>query len=124
MFTLAEAIIKKPLNGGACVRNADMYVSVAGPASLVAQTAKKLPAMWENQFDPWVGKIPGEGNGTPLQYSCLENPMDRGAKSWMQLKDFHISSPGEPESLTAALSRKPSCTGCAPNLLWGRQLSP
>ena len=30
-------------------------------------------------FDPWVGKIPGEGNGNPLQYSCLENPMDKGA---------------------------------------------
>ena len=25
------------------------------------------------------GKSPGEGNGNPLQYSCLENPMDRGA---------------------------------------------
>ena len=30
-------------------------------------------------FNPWVGKTPGEGNGNPLQYSCLENPMDRGA---------------------------------------------
>ena len=39
----------------------------------------------------------GEGNGTPLQYSCLENPMDRGAwyaavhgvaKSRTQLSDF------------------------------------
>ena len=38
----------------------------------------------------------GEGNGKPLQYSCLENPMDRGAwettpsmgsQSWMQLSD-------------------------------------
>ena len=29
-------------------------------------------------FDLWVGQIPGEGNGSPLQYSCLENPMDRG----------------------------------------------
>ena len=27
----------------------------------------------------WVRKSPGEGNGNPLQYSCLENPMDRGA---------------------------------------------
>ena len=27
-------------------------------------------------FDPWVGKTPGEGNGNPFQYSCLENPMD------------------------------------------------
>ena len=39
----------------------------------------------------------GEGNGIPLQYSCLENPMDRGArwaavhgvtKSWTRLSDF------------------------------------
>ena len=28
---------------------------------------------------PGVGRAPGEGNGNPLQYSCLENPMDRGA---------------------------------------------
>ena len=31
------------------------------------------------RFDPWVGKIPREGNGNPLKYSCLENPPDRGA---------------------------------------------
>ena len=28
---------------------------------------------------PGSGRFPGEGNGYPLQYSCLENPMDRGA---------------------------------------------
>ena len=28
---------------------------------------------------PGSGGPPGEGNGNPLQYSCLENPMDRGA---------------------------------------------
>ena len=28
---------------------------------------------------PWVGKSRAEGNGNPLQYSCLENPIDRGA---------------------------------------------
>ena len=28
---------------------------------------------------PGLGRSSGEGNGTPLQYSCLENPMDRGA---------------------------------------------
>ena len=32
--------------------------------------------MW---FNPWVGKIHGEGNGNPLQYVCLGDPMDRGA---------------------------------------------
>jgi len=28
---------------------------------------------------PQLGRSPGEGNGNPLQYPCLENPMDRGA---------------------------------------------
>ena len=40
---------------------------------------------------PWLGRSPGEGNGNPLQYSCLKNPMDRGAwqghKSQTQLSD-------------------------------------
>ena len=27
---------------------------------------------------PGLGRSPGEGNGNPLQYSCLDNPMDRG----------------------------------------------
>ena len=34
--------------------------------------------MW-HVFNPWVGKIPWRRDGNPLQYSCLENPMDRGA---------------------------------------------
>ena len=38
-----------------------------------------MPAMWETGFNPWVGKTPREENGYPLQYSCLENSMDRGA---------------------------------------------
>ena len=42
-------------------------------ASLVAQTVKNLPAMWETGFNPWVGKNPG-GHDNPLQDSCLENP--------------------------------------------------
>ena len=29
---------------------------------------------------PGLERCPGEGNGNPLQYSCLENPMDRGAQ--------------------------------------------
>jgi len=41
---------------------------------------KNLPA---NAGDagsiPGLGKSPGEGNGNPLQYSCLKNPMDRAA---------------------------------------------
>ena len=45
---------------------------------------------------PGLGRSPGEGNGSPLEYSCLENSMDRGAwqdtvhgvtKSWTRLGD-------------------------------------
>ena len=38
---------------------------------------KNLPTMQEMPGD--VRWIPGRGHGNPLQYSCLENPMDRGA---------------------------------------------
>ena len=49
-------------------------------ASLVAQTVKKLPVMWEALVQsPGSGRSPGGGHGNPLQYSCLENPKDRGA---------------------------------------------
>ena len=48
-------------------------------SSLVAQTVK---ASAYNAGDPGLipglGRSPGEKNGNPLQYSCLENPMDRG----------------------------------------------
>ena len=44
---------------------------------LVAQMVKNLPAMWVQSLG-WEDS-PGEGNGDPLQYSCLENPIDRGA---------------------------------------------
>ena len=46
---------------------------------------------------PGLGRSPGEGNGNPLQYSCLENPMGGGAwwatvhgvaKSWTRQSDF------------------------------------
>ena len=61
-----------------------MTGSVRSPregTSLVAQIVKRLPTMWETQVR-FLGQedSPGEGNGNPLQYSCLENPMDRG--SW------------------------------------------
>ena len=52
---------------------------------MVAQLVKNLPAVQETLcFNLWVsisgsGRSPGEGNGNTFQYSCLENPMDRGA---------------------------------------------
>ena len=47
-------------------------------ASLVAQPVKNLPAMPQTREDG-LGRSPGEGNGNPLRYSCLENSMDKGA---------------------------------------------
>ena len=41
---------------------------------------KNLPAIQETQVQSLkLERSPGEGNGNPLQYSCLENPKDRGA---------------------------------------------
>ena len=59
--------------------------------------AKSLPAVQETQVCglDWEHP-PGDGNGNPLQYSCLESSMDRGAwqaivhgvaKSWTRLSD-------------------------------------
>ena len=44
-------------------------------ASLLARTVKSLPA-GDRGLIPGSGKSPGEQNGNPLQYSCLENPID------------------------------------------------
>ena len=67
-------------------------------ASLVAQAVKRLPAMRETRVR-FLGQedSPGDGNGNPLQYPCLENLMARGAwratvhevtKSRTQLSDY------------------------------------
>ena len=61
---------------------------------------KNLPAIAGDARDsgwiPGYGRSPGEGNGNPLRYSCLENPKDRGvwqatvhgiAKSWTRPSD-------------------------------------
>ena len=49
----------------------------------VAQLVKNLPAIAGDTRDsgsiPGSGRSPGEGNGNLLQFSCLGNPMDRGA---------------------------------------------
>ena len=59
------------------------------PANAIAGDVRDMPLI------PGLGRFSQEGNGNPLQYSCLENPMDRGAwkatvhgvtKSWTQLK--------------------------------------
>ena len=63
---------------------------------------------------PGSGRSPGEGNGNPLQYSCLENPMDGGAwwatahgvaKSRTRLSDFTHSRYGETLTRFSAVER-------------------
>ena len=52
-------------------------------ASQVVQVVQNLPANAGDLGDvgsiPELGRSPGGGHGNPLQYSCLENPMDREA---------------------------------------------
>ena len=75
-----------------------MVPSLTDLTSLVAQRVK---AFAYNSGDPGLipglGRFSGEGNGNPVQYSCLENPMDGGAwqatvhgfaKSQIPLSDF------------------------------------
>ena len=83
---------------------------------------KRLPTMWETQVRSLgQGRSPGEGNGNPLQYSCLENPMDRGAwwatihgvtKSRTRLSDFCVcrwrGAPGIPQAPVSAWHWVPS----------------
>ena len=48
--------------------------------TLTAQSVKNLPySVGDLGLIPGSGRSDREGNGYPLQYSCLENPMDRGA---------------------------------------------
>ena len=48
-------------------------------ASLVAQIKESACNVGDVGLIPGLGRFPGGGHGNPLQYSCLENPTDRGA---------------------------------------------
>ena len=80
--------------------NAQMYVYIYTGIDFPGSSDGKESAY--NAGDPGsvsgLGKSPEEGNGNPLQYSCLENSMDRGAwwatvhgvaKSQTRLRNFH-----------------------------------
>ena len=51
------------------------YIRVAGGSDSKASTSN----VRDPGLIPGLGRSPGEGNGNPLQYSCLENSMDGGA---------------------------------------------
>ena len=61
-----------------CLSNISLYIGVTGfPGGSLVQN---LPIhAGDMDLIPGLGRSPGEGHGNPLQYSCLENPMDGGA---------------------------------------------
>ena len=64
-------------------RGSAYFLLLPGEVSQVAIAVKNPPADAGDRRDegsiPGLGRSPGGGHGSPLQYSCLENPMDRGA---------------------------------------------
>ena len=74
-----------------------MWIRINISQALVAQTVKNPPATQETWVQSGSGRSPGKQNGNPFQYSCLENPMDRGVwgatvhvvtESQIQLSDY------------------------------------
>ena len=54
---------------------------------------------------PGLGRSPGEGNGYPLRYSCLENPTDRG--TWRATQSTRLQSDGHNAAIKSSLQASP-----------------
>ena len=71
-----SCVVKDTVRCSVCHRNVVM-------GFLGGSVVKNLPASTGDTGDvglvPGLGRYRGEGNGSPFQYSCLVNPMDRGA---------------------------------------------
>ena len=89
---------------------------------------KNPPAM-QKTWVPSLGQeySPGEGNGYPLQYSCLGNPMDRRAwqaavhgvtKSWIRLSDWHFSLSWDLSQCTATNRCRLGYAKSSTNVCW------
>ena len=62
-----------------CRRSASVYLSLARGFLGGSDGEESAPSAGDLGSVPGLGRFPGKGNGNPLQFSCLENPMDRGA---------------------------------------------
>ena len=71
--------------GGTVVKNLPANKGDAGNMGSIPGSGgfhpwvRRVPSLGQEGSIPGSGRFPGEGNGNPLQYSCLGNPMDRGA---------------------------------------------
>ena len=69
-----------------CLLTADLMFPLCicwGKNSLVAQSIESACNAGDPGSIPGSGRSPGEGNGNPLQYSCLENSMD--GRTWQAI---------------------------------------
>ena len=86
---------------GRCFQEQDWGSEEDRKIRKLSKSVKNLTADWSDPgLIPGLGRFSGEGNDNPLQYSCLENPMDSRAwqttvhgvtKGWTRVSDFHFS---------------------------------
>ena len=108
------------------------YFGILQPELVPRGSEGKASACNEGELGsiPGCGRSPGEGNGKPCQYSCLENPMDRGvwwaivhgvAKSQTRLNHQHTHTPLTKSAIKSGeLCGQRSLVGYSP---WGRKES-
>ena len=85
----------------------------------VSQVSQMVKNAGDRGSVPGLGRSPGEENGNPLQYSCLENSMDKGVwwatvhgvkKSQTQLSNTHTHTHTHTHAHTGSLPIPPDCT--------------
>ena len=62
-----------------CYQNVEDYPRGFPNGSAGKEFTSNAGDAGDRDLIPWSGRSPGRGNGNPFQYSCLKNPMDRGA---------------------------------------------
>ena len=77
---LSKSLIQFPVDGWSCVRSLPFAwgQTMVGGFSGGSEVKASLCNVGDLGLIPGLGRSPGEGNGNPLQYSCLENPMEGG----------------------------------------------
>ena len=77
-----EATTSDPLQGVMCMLGDQRWALSAEGLPCSSNCKESACSAGDKGSIPVSGRSPGEGNGNPLQYSCLENPRDRGAQGF------------------------------------------